>query len=139
MKADFYVAGKYEDPAVDDVMTLVHKHGHNLTLDWKELEAFKPYEDFAEDNSSAAEAMIDAVVEANVLILVGYDGLYGAMVELGAALASDTEVWFYMPDVEVRYSIFMFHPAVDIVGRPSLEWRLETLARTETEWAKGLF
>ena len=107
-----YVAGKY---GTDEVESLIEdidaSTEHEIACDWTYFPVNKPYREYASNNTFSG-AMISGVKDSDVLILVCYDGMYGAMVEFGAALAHGKEVWIILNDC--RESIFMAHTGTQI-------------------------
>lgn len=111
-----YVAGKYDDQVVSDIMDFVIDGGHQLALDWRRYEVEKPYLDHRV-NGPIAMDMARMAAGCDVFILVAHPRMYGALVELGAALASplDKRIVMYLhEDVDFRESIFMAHPNVSL-------------------------
>jgi nucleoside 2-deoxyribosyltransferase len=110
-----YVAGKYGTPRVEKLMEdIVNSEDHELTCDWRTFPPdCKPYVDKVRQNRPLADNMVQAVKDADLFILVLENGLYGAMVELGVALAEGKRVWVALEfdenqqKVDHRESIFM--------------------------------
>ena len=111
-----YVAGKYGTKRVSSLMQdIVDSPDHELTCDWRMLPAdYKPYFKNVGKNRPLADQMAQAVKDADIFILVLGDNLYGAMVELGVALAEGKRVWIGLEfdaasgrELEHRKSIFM--------------------------------
>lgn len=101
--------------------------GHTVTFDWTAMVAqhgrgsveHTPREVLIE----AAVKDTQGVVDADLFVLFGHEGLYGAMAELGMALATETEVWIV--ENPPRYSVFFDHPLCTVVSYVGLRERLE--------------
>ena len=111
---DICVAGKYGTERVSSLMEdITNSDEHKLTCDWRTFPPdCKPYTKKVSQNRPLADNMVQAVKDADLVILVLADGLYGAMVELGVALAEGKRIWVGMEfdegkKVEHRESIFL--------------------------------
>ena len=130
MKPKLYVAGKYMDQRVYDVMDDLMDRGFELTLNWKVIEAKKPFAQNKDYNQPASEAMIAGVAASDVFVMVGHEKQHGAMVEMGAALALGKPV--YIVDAEnTRDSIFFAHSAIRDVTYEELLKELENYGTAE--------
>jgi hypothetical protein len=81
-----YVASKFENAsAARDAMQQLTLAGHRITYDWTVAEVSA---DRSTENLTAiAMDEVDGVFAAEALVLLHHDGMKGAWVEVGAALA----------------------------------------------------
>lgn len=109
-----YIAGKLQrSEKVDEFYDYFESLGHTITLKWTELEEFpKPYVEHAELWSPQAEKMISAATEADTFILLNHGELKGALIELGAFLASPNKRDAFIINPGNRQSVFFTHPCV---------------------------
>jgi hypothetical protein len=100
--------------------------GHEVTFDWTLM-----VEQHGQGNlehtppqvlRNAAIMDTQGVLDADLLVMFPWDRIYGAMVELGAALATTTEVWIIGDPA--RYSIFFDHPLCEQITDAELSDRL---------------
>ena len=103
-----YVAGKFEDRfEIRTVMNRLRAVGHEVTHDWT-------YEDPGDLQGDAlasflthcAEADMNGVLEADILVLINHKLAFGAAAEMGMAIAWGKVVYVVGP--EIRDNIF-FH------------------------------
>jgi hypothetical protein len=118
MKIYVSCSSKRSDLA-NEVMQKLEEVGHNVTLDWT---VDVPNEDGmgSEELADRADKAIDAVMDANVLILLMTDEeqSVGAMIEVGAALGNRIPV--LVAELEKGFDHFFgFHPLV---------WRAHSIA-----------
>ena len=114
-----YLAGRLDtgEGQIGDFAAELEQRGHTVLEKWWEQGRLpKPYLDHPDTSAPAAEAMINAAHDSDVMMLFPEDDILGAAVELGAALAStktkpDKLVVVVNP-FEVRQSVFYVHPAV---------------------------
>lgn len=66
------------------------KLGHSMTLDWTTEPSYQPYESNKQEAADFARQTITAVKSADFFVLFWDESLYGALIELGAFLASNT-------------------------------------------------
>lgn len=108
MHLNLYVAGRFKDYArVRDVIDTLISAGHIITHDWTRTNEFDqdgnpvvptgPGQSV--DAMTSEQAMhyakldLMGVSDADAVVLMAEEGLYGALIEVGAALAQDVEVW----------------------------------------------
>ena len=118
-----YLAGKInsDENVMHALSSALEERGHKVLEKWWETDEIpRPYLEYPETSSVAAESMLDAAYESDVCILFPGNKILGAAVELGAAIASKKE----NPDKQIiivdlgesRQSIFYAHPAVVVVS-----------------------
>lgn len=120
-----YFAGKSDQwEEIRGWINFAKSHGHEITFDWTEM-----VEQHGRGNQEQTpqDVLIRAAVEdcqgvfdAEVLVLFPDAGIYGAMTELGIALATPTKI--YIVGKWDRYSVFFDHPkcihiTVDMLGK----------------------
>lgn len=126
MSFSVYVAGKFEETAaVRAVQQRVRDLGCSISHDWTgedpagrtgaELEAFL---------AGCAQADMDGVLDADLIIVLNHDRLFGGAVEMGMALAYGKIVMVIGP--QVRDNIF-FHLASGPLLYPDAETCLQAL------------
>jgi hypothetical protein len=88
----FYVAGRTAqgDSLVRQVINTLQAAGHQITFDWTTHPDFKPYHEHKQASIEAALHMKSGAMTAEAFILVWDDSLYGALIELGMALAASS-------------------------------------------------
>lgn len=119
MAKEVYLAGKLNsgELSIGEFSDELEQRGHTVLEKWWEPGKLPtPYMDHLDTSAPAAQAMIDAAYESDVLILFPGDTILGAAVEFGAAIAStkndsDKKIIVVNP-FEVRQSVFYAHPAV---------------------------
>lgn len=123
----FYVSGKLGDSSITkSVIAVIREAGHEITLDWTTLGSLKPYDLNVEAASSAAIDEVNAVWDADALIMIPHSKGVGMFVELGVALGCGIPVYIITGTEEGRSrSIFLYHPLVKEIG--SVEELLENL------------
>lgn len=104
--------------------------GHEVTYDWtKDVEKYgrgdqeeTPHQVLAQ----AASSDLTGAYDCDVLVLFLEPNIYGAMVELGAALAGGKNVWlvFFNDEVKYRFSVFFVHPLTEFIVEQELADRL---------------
>jgi hypothetical protein len=120
-----YVAGRFREyrrirEAIDKLIAA----GNTITHDWTRSDEFNEHGEpmvpigpgqsvevlTDEEARNYAFADIRGVRDADAVVLMAGDGLYGALIEVGAALALSVEVWIVgdMP----RDSVFFYLPLV---------------------------
>jgi len=113
-----YLAGRL-DAGETDIAAFsdeLEGRGHTVLEKWfLEGRLPKPYLDHPVTSARAAQAMIHAAFESEVMILFPTDDILGAAVEFGAALGSrevhaDKRIMVVNP-YDVRQSVFYVHPA----------------------------
>lgn len=113
----FYVAAKFERYAeVRRMIDYLKRHGHECTYDWTRTDEFDwrgepiqvdPHELPKEQLTYYAEKDIEGVLKADFFVLLAdHEALNGALVEMGAALASSKAPIIYVLS-HVRWNIFM--------------------------------
>jgi hypothetical protein len=115
-----YLAGKIDmgEISIGDFAGELEERGHTVLEKWWEQGRLpKPYMDHPETSAPAAEAMIEAAFESDIMILFPEDNILGAAVEYGAAIASSFEERprkeiIVVNPYEVRQSVFYAHPSV---------------------------
>lgn len=99
-----YVAGKWaERERIHKIIELLEKSGHTITHDWTQLETGTRTLEF---NQRCASFDLGGVNDADLVIADMTDPLYryqGTCTEIGAALITDTPVW-YIGDL--RHGVF---------------------------------
>lgn len=94
------------------MMNTFRMHGYEITYDWTvDVEKYgpgSPDETPQEVMKNAAQNDLIGVVDAEVFVLLWTPEVYGAMVELGAALASNTRRIIIVPEstFKPRFSVF---------------------------------
>lgn len=128
---NIYVAGKVKDGCIGCVQTLMkdlRAAGHNITYDWTQCDIRKPFDDDVAGSREAAALMLEGVRSADLFILLYEEGLYGAMVELGTALADPTRpvlLVLHDEDAPIRDSIFFWYPQVEHCTQGGLYRKIE--------------
>jgi len=114
---NIYVAGKFEEwQTVREVQQFLREMGHEITFDWTEEAAKrKGTYVFESDKLTNAEADLTGVEEADALIAIAHDDLYGTLIEIGMALADDTPVYLVG---NFRDSVFWALPNVTLLDSP---------------------
>lgn len=125
----FYFAGpSAEWPMIRTWIQGAIDHGHFVTYDWTiDVEAYGHGEKKVTPPhvlKRAAETDLAAACDCDVLVLFLIEGIYGAMLEAGAALAMGKEVWLVTGTAAVRYSIFFEHPLCETIDRKELRRRI---------------
>lgn len=119
MKLNIYVAGRFREyEKVRAVIDEIKSMGHEITHDWTRSAEFDEKGNPLVPLIGSAEALTpsdakkyavddrEGVKWADVLILLADDeGLYGALIEAGMAIAWSVEVWVVNP---VRSSVFWY-------------------------------
>lgn len=119
MVLEIYVAGRFREyKKVRAVIDEVEAIGHNITHDWTRSTEFDDRGEPLVPVVGSAESLtpLDAkkyavddregVRQADVVILLADDeGIYGALIEAGMAIAWNVEVWVVNP---VRSSVFWY-------------------------------
>lgn len=122
-----YVAGKNLNTA-RALMTMLESRGHDITFDWTEIES----KDAAIHYSLR---MKEGVEESDVLVLDGLqDGMLGAYIETGMAIALGKQVVVFDIYQEVKSSVFWNLDNVTVVYSfnelfPTIAPRSDTPAR----------
>ena len=90
----FYTPGKAatSEGTVRSVFELLAARGWECTLDWTTVPVEKPYREHLEVNRPAAEAMKAAAASSDLVVLVPDAEVFGALIEIGAALGAGAEV-----------------------------------------------
>lgn len=85
----YYVAGRVKKGPgeIRAIIDDLRQQGHEVTFDWTEEPSYKPYSQNENEARLAADRMLEGVRQCDVFILLWDDSLYGALIELGAALA----------------------------------------------------
>lgn len=111
-----YVAGSTRDvERVNSVQSVARAFGCEITFDWTgaegEIRTDGSWDSAAEKGAVIAAREIAACADADLVILLfpPNGGGLGCWIEMGAALASDAEVWVVGPQCD---SVFWQHPAV---------------------------
>lgn len=105
-----YVAGSSRDlHHVRVVQARVKSLGHEVTYDWTlDVERYGPGQLANPDNAAwCANNDTNAVLESELVIVVAHHRMWGAMVELGIAIARDIPVWVCEEWESPRYSVFL--------------------------------
>ena len=106
-----FVSGKVgADEEVSAVMAALTAAGHEITLDWTTVPHLRPYDENAVASREAAAVDIDAIRDAEALVLIPHAKGIGMYVELGAALAYGKPV--YVIATSPSESMFFHHPLV---------------------------
>lgn len=118
-----YFAGKSQDwQSIRKWIEIAEECGHTITFDWTKM-----VEQHGRGNreETPKEVLVSAAVqdclgvwEAEVLVLFPRDGVYGAMTELGIALATSTTI--YVVGEWARYSVFFDHPKCEHITEDEL-------------------
>lgn len=110
----FYVAGKAGggEDLVRGAGERLRARGWDWTMDWTGIAVATPYLDHADTNAPVAAAMLAAVAASDLVVLVPGPGVFGALLETGAALAAGTTVAVLGSS---RESIFWCLPHVELV------------------------
>lgn len=119
MKKEIYFVGKLgegEGP-IEAFSREVESRGHTVPEKWWQAEKIpKPYLDNPFTSAPAAERMLDAAYNCDVLIFFPTAELLGGAVELGAGIASkkinNDKLIIGVNPFEVRQSVFYAHPDV---------------------------
>lgn len=130
MTLRFYVAGKAGKGENDarSAANLLQRRGWHWTMDWTTAAVNKPYLSDPERNSHAARAMLDAVRTSDLVVLCADDSMFGALVEVGAALGAGAAVAVLG---SCRESVFWCLPNVRLVDD------LDSLDRLAAELEAG--
>lgn len=131
-----YVAGSTRDlDRVRSVQNLARSLNHEITFDWTgsegEIRIDGSWDVAHETGSRVAQTEIAACLSADLTILLfpPNGGGLGCWIEMGASLASGSQVWVVSPG---RDSVFWQHP---LVSRFST---LEDLSHMLTEVSKSV-
>lgn len=117
-----YVASKFQNyAAVRMLNDRLAREGHEITFDWTRSDQFDTgghplsYNDESSPEAQARSAAADfaGVLEAEAMILLGYPGLCGALVEFGAACGRRIPV--FVLDPTRCFTIFYTLPNVCVV------------------------
>lgn len=96
--------------------------GHTVTFDWtKMVETFGRGDPSSTDDEiliGAAVHDMQGVKDADILVLFPDERIYGAMAEMGGALATNTPVWII--GTPQRFSVFFRHPHVKQISEEEL-------------------
>lgn len=106
-----YVAAKFEEgPRVREVYEQLRAMGFEITHDWtnEAIPAGTP-EEVAKFFESAALADYNGVLEADAVLVLNHDRLFGGATEMGLALAWGRTCYVVQPDI--RDNIFYHLPA----------------------------
>lgn len=123
-----YVAGKTHDYMIVRGLQLVcQQNGHTITSDWTQAVERHGVEHETElptpeQQASYAQADINAVAEADLVIMLYHEDWLGSLIELGAALGLGKRVWII--GEPKRISVFWHHPNIEWLEGP-LRHRLQ--------------
>lgn len=124
MNYRLYVAGRFREYAtVRRAIDKLKLAGNTITHDWTRTDEFNEHGqplvpigpgqsvEVMEEGQAAHYAMLDlrGVYQADAVVLMNSEGLYGALIEVGAALAWNLEIWIVGPG---RDSVFYYLKSV---------------------------
>ncbi len=119
---EIYLAGKIEtdESRIDNFSKELEQRGHIVLEKWWEYPKLPtPYLDNVATSTKAANAMVKAAFESDVMILFPSYNILGAAVELGAAEASSLENPYKQVIIvnpfDTRQSVFYTHKSVNAV------------------------
>lgn len=125
---NIYVASKFEN--VDEVrriQALLRSWGHSITFDWTpelaqsiELAKHGDSLDIQAQQDKAAICDFRGALMCDVLVLIPYPGLKGALVEMGIALGAGREV-IIVGDLGPSDNVFRHLPQVYTVEEKKLQ------------------
>lgn len=102
-------------------MNDLREAGHTITHDWTNTDEFDQYglpmggKLTREKNIEYGTADMEGVRQADVVVLLPYLSLYGALIEAGMAIALGKRVMVLQP---TRDSVFWYLPAVEVYTDP---------------------
>lgn len=121
----FYIAGRFpQKDKVREVQDRVREKGHEITADWTSHDDIKDF--FQQKRLSEEYALedVEGVRECEVFVLIGNEEGRGSHLELGVALASNTEKIYVIGQQRDEF-LFYFHPEVE--RRESIDEVLEEI------------
>lgn len=127
-----YVAAKFEEgPRVREVHERLRNLGFKITHDWtREDPANRKGVELAEFMTSCAIKDYNGVLEADIVLVLNHDRLFGGCTEMGLALAWGRTV--YVVEPQIRENIFYNLPAeMGMRTFPTLEEAIVAIVEDE--------
>lgn len=118
---------------VEQLIRTLLDAGHTITFDWTVCPKVPSYEEDPELCRSISIDEVNAVKEADILILLDFHKGVGMYIEAGVALASDIPVYVVSP--HSPRSMFFLHPLVTLVQ--SVEEVLDAVGKGHDGRAEG--
>ena len=123
MEKTVYLAGKLNagESAIAAFAGELENRGHTILEKWFEKGQLPtPYLDNLHSSAPVAAAMIEAAYTADVFILFAENNIFGAAVELGAALGGTAnnpgkKLYLLKPTVDFRQSVFYSDSHITVV------------------------
>lgn len=135
-----YVAGKLGSERVDALYDLLNDAEWGV-FDWRDIPVTKPYLTSSDAEPAALFMGWGVQKAAWVIVVVEGERLYGAMVELGMAIAAagsdvlgSKRITVAMADDAARESVFFMHPEVEVTTYDELVTEIKEQIAEGEEW-----
>ena len=137
MRKRVYIASKFGlmEEEVQRLRVSIEKLGHRIIYDWTEHPIPKPFEEHIKEATKAAEAMAQAVMNCDILIVLPAERGVGLHIETGGAMVASIILTFilgtpvkeiYIVGEQNDRSAFYFHESVTRV--PNIDSLLDILS-----------